>query len=257
MTEITEKMDVDMLTSELLISCCIVMLAMAIEGITGFGATILALPFVTMLLGLHVAVPLLCLISLTWSIVIVVVYHYQINWRVVKMVLIFAGIGLPFGFLISALLPERTLKIVLGLFVTFSAVKSLLQKTPKAVTDMSWGDRVLMFLGGVIHGAYATGGPLMTIGIKKLLQNKSVFRSSMAVIWLVFNAIITTKNAIAGGVLTGEVLLCFAVCLPGMLVGALVGIWLHNRCSVRVFQVATNILLLIAGISMLVTQMFG
>ena len=42
-----------------LIAGCIVLTTFTVEGIAGFGATVMALPFVTMLVGIDKAVPML------------------------------------------------------------------------------------------------------------------------------------------------------------------------------------------------------
>ena len=44
---------------DLLIVCLIIFLSHIVEGITGFGCMILALPFVSSILGLQTAVPVL------------------------------------------------------------------------------------------------------------------------------------------------------------------------------------------------------
>ncbi|MBO5791850.1 MAG: hypothetical protein J6S54_05185, partial [Lentisphaeria bacterium] len=54
-----------------LLAGCIVFTTFTVEGIAGFGATVMALPFISMLIGLDKAVPMLSSLSVLLSIFIV------------------------------------------------------------------------------------------------------------------------------------------------------------------------------------------
>ena len=71
--------------------------AFLLEGVTGFGSTVIALPFVAMLLGIKVAVPLLCLLGLPMALYIVLRSRRSIRRREFLFIAFYAGIGIPFG----------------------------------------------------------------------------------------------------------------------------------------------------------------
>ncbi len=98
---------------------CIVFATFTVEGISGFGSIVLALPFVVMLLGLDKAVPLLCCMSVFWGILILIRSWRNINWREYGFILCHAGLGLPAGLLMMDYLPRYLLLSVLTCFMIF------------------------------------------------------------------------------------------------------------------------------------------
>ena len=242
----------------------IVMLSMGLESITGFGATILALPFLSMFIDVRSAVALMSMMSGMFGVYVFCAERRFMQRTVLKNILIFGGIGLPVGILLFSVLPERWLKLILGVFVTFSAVKALIQQrlagkqTASAQpekAECTWGDRIALLIGGVFHGAFAAGGPLFTLYVSRQHLSKSQFRATMTFVWVVFNAVLLIKNICISGIITTDFLKMWLLAIPFLIAGAVVGNFLHRRVSIRVFTLLTNLLLLIAGLSTLFTQL--
>ena len=95
----------------------IVLLTHVQEAITGFGCTVLALPFVTLLLGLDVAVPVLVFQAWVLVLYIVVVSRKNMVWKEYGHIVILMGLGLPVGIWMSRSMPEAQLKWVLAAFM--------------------------------------------------------------------------------------------------------------------------------------------
>ena len=73
--------------------------AMVVEGITGFGATVFALPFLTMLMDVRATVPFLAMFSLLFGLYVIWRYSSRIQRHILGSILLFSGLGLPFGML--------------------------------------------------------------------------------------------------------------------------------------------------------------
>lgn len=229
------------------------------EGITGFGCSVLALPFVTMLVGLQMAVPVLVILGWLIAIGIVLLDKRGIEWNEFGIIVVLAGIGLPVGMWASGSLPENTLKWVLAVFMILVGIHGVIRQglryTPPK--EMTLRRRLMLSvfvpMGGIMQGAFASGGPLVVIYGTRAMPNKSVFRGTLCIVWIVTNAIMIGRFAIKGA-LTPDVLRLTGICVPFVLAGMLLGNRSHYRVNEVMFRRIVYGVLIAAG-SALMTQL--
>ncbi len=106
---------------------------------------------------------------------------------------------------------------------------------------------VLLVLGGFIHGAFGTGGPMAVYVAGRQLDDKRVFRSTLSALWLLLNGVLVATYAF-GGYLTLRTAKLSLVMLVPLLVGTVVGEWTHRRLKGRSFAVLVFGVLLVAGL---------
>jgi uncharacterized membrane protein YfcA len=114
------------------------------------------------------------------------------------------------------------------------------------------GNRMLnfiLFLGGIIHGAFSAGGPFVVIYATQALKNKSSFRATLSTLWVTLNSIIIIKIALSGA-FTPVVMKFLGWSVPFLLAGMLLGNWAHKRIKDRVFTKVVFLVLLVAGFFM-------
>lgn len=238
------------------------MCAMVLEGITGFGSTVIAMPLVTLLIPIKTAVPLLSLMSLGFSVYMFLTNRRFINKRVLGTIMLFAGVGFPIGMLLFGVMEEKPLKLLLGVFVTFCAVQALFGMGKKLAEGKNAesrlgriAKRVMLFFGGLFQGAFACGGPLIVIYTHSVISSKDEFRATMSSVWLILNTVLLIKNIAVGGIITGDFLLLLLKVLPFWAIGAFVGNLLHKKASIKSFTLITNLILLAAGVIALATAL--
>ncbi len=222
-----------------------------LEGITGFGCTALALPFCILIVGIKLAVPSLVLLAWLLALMIVLADYKNIVWKEYLRILSFVGLGLPIGIMIYSYLPENLLKKLLGGFMILVALRGLYLslggiskiKLNKVVLS------IILFLGGIVHGAFGTGGPFIVIYAANALPNKSNFRATLCMLWVTLNGVIITKN-LAYGVLSKDIWILFLVSLPFLLGGMLLGNKAHNKVDDKIFIKLVYSVLLLSGIFM-------
>jgi hypothetical protein len=112
--------------------------------------------------------------------------------------------------------------------------------------SISW-----LIFSGIIHGIYACGGPFLVYYITRLQFNKQTFRSTLSLLWLILNAILTL-NYINTGDINMETIKSSIILFPTLPAGIILGELIHHRISERTFNIFIFVLLLIAGISLLV-----
>lgn len=222
------------------------------EGVTGFGCTVLALPFVALLLGLKVAVPMLVMLAWILSLFIVIAARKRIVWREYLRIIALAAPGLPVGLWVAHVLPEEGLKWVLAFFMVGIGVNGLIRQIAKSGEDGEISPRAKLLLsafipiGGVIQGAFGSGGPLVVVYASRLLTDKSVFRVTLCLVWLTLNGTLITQWAVRS-MITAETLRLAALCLPFTITGMLLGNLAHHRIDETAFRILVYSVLIASG----------
>lgn len=241
----------------------IVLLTHFQEAITGFGCTVLALPFVVFLLGVKVAVKVLVIQAWLLTAYIVISARKDIVWRQYGRIVLFAGAGLPLGMLLFRSMPETVLRWILGVFMVGVASRGLVvllrkrevRKTPLSALG-NWIMNGVLLLGGIIHGAFGSGGPFVVIYATRALADKSLFRVTLCMLWLTLNSILVA-TWLATRQITPEVWLYTAICTPFTVIGMIVGDRYHHRMNEHAFRVMVYAVLLLSGVAVLYSAMQG
>jgi uncharacterized membrane protein YfcA len=111
--------------SQVLLFSCIVMCAYFIEGLIGFGGTIMAIPLASAVLGLRTTIPVLTIVVLIASIIIAVRDRKHIDKKQFIKITALMILGLPIGMWLFDVIPERPLKVALGIFMIYVGIKGL------------------------------------------------------------------------------------------------------------------------------------
>jgi uncharacterized membrane protein YfcA len=237
----------------ILILGLVVFITQGLEGVTGFGSTVLALPFLAMILGIDKAVPILA--AHTWLLAgyFVVVNWKHIVWKEFRFIVLHVLIGLPIGYLLFKNLDDTYLKVLLSLFMIGVGINGIRvtrhSRRAKASTEpvkKSLLMRFILFLGGIIHGAFASGGPFIVLYASKALKDKTLFRVSMCLLWLCLNTILMMVY-ILDGTWTADTRYALYISLPFLFAGIFVGDYLHHRVSEYVFRLVVFALLVAGG----------
>lgn len=189
-------------------------------------------------------------------------YIVIIDWKSIVFkeylkILVFVIIGLPIGMWLFATLPEAPLKIVLGVFMVIVSIRGLIasficKENIVAKQDskiVKWLLNVCLVSGGVIHGAFSSGGPFIVIYATRALPSKSNFRATPCALWVTLNSVIIIKN-FATGIMTSEVLRLIAWMIPFLALAMIVGNMAHKRIKGHVFVKVVFLVLLVSGIFM-------
>ena len=228
-----------------------VFLAHVVASVTGFGSNVVGLPLVALVVGLDEGKQSLIVLSSLMYVIIVARWHARIDWRQLGIMLGFATIGVPIGLYLYDLMPQRVAMILLGAFVAIVGLRNLLQLMPDTRAPR-WLARLLLVAGGVVHGAFTTGGPLLIVYADQTIKHKSVFRSTLSLLWLALNLILfllwTWKHAWAAA--TPRLTL---VGLPFLIGGLVTGEFVHHRIDERGFRRAVSATLLLIGVLVIAT----
>jgi uncharacterized membrane protein YfcA len=238
-----------------LIAGCIVLTTFTVEGIAGFGATVMALPFITMLVGIDKAVPMLSSLSVLLSLFIISRSWKNFVWKEYLFIVLHVGLGVPVGLFMMDHLPKAGLIGILTGFMFFVGIRGLRgacrkkeavpAEVPAAKKNFLSG--IILFLGGIIQGAFSSGGPVVVMYASRALPEKSRFRATLTSLWLSTNTVMITKWTLSGTVWTpqlGKMILC---ALPFVAGGMILGDFLHHKVDQKKFTLLVYTVLIIAA----------
>lgn len=227
----------------------IVLVTHMLEGITGLGATVLALPFAILLFGIGVAVPVLVILALFLSFYILAVSYRNILWKEYAKISLLAGLGLPLGIWGFSALSEKMLKILLAAFMLAVSVRGLyvtMKRPGRGSGVLRRLSPAFLVLGGGMHGAFSSGGPLVIVYATEAIPDKSRFRATLSMVWITMNLILLGQFA-ARGYVTPEVQRIALCALPFVIAGAVIGNRVHKRVRESTFVKMVYGILLVSG----------
>ena len=221
-------------------------------ALAGFGGVIIALTLGVHLYPIQWMLPVLLPLTLLANLYIFIRHHRHIDRRVLAVrILPFMGAGLAIGFALFTALHSALLRLLFGLMVTAVSAQELIRllRSGRRIEAPlpNWLSNGYLFAAGVVHGIYASGGPLLVYAANKMKLQKAAFRSTLSVVWLILNIFLTAAYVAAGKIDT--VSLTHSACLlPALILGILAGERLHRHISERTFKMVVFTLLLLSGI---------
>lgn len=238
-----------------LIAGSIVFITFTVEGIAGFGSTVMALPFIAVLIGVDKAVPVLSSLSILLSLFIVLRSRRNLDWREYGFIVLHVGLGVPVGLFMMDTLPKEWLIALLVCFMFFVGIRGLLSlrssQSPvlsEVPGKKSFLSRIVLFTGGIIQGAFSSGGPVVVMYASKALKEKSEFRAVLSSLWLTTNTVMAVKWTLSGTVWTPQMGRMILGMLPFIAAGMTLGDCLHNKVDQRNFTVLVYTVLILAGV---------
>lgn len=240
-----------------------------VQGCTGFGCTIIAAAVTNGLLGTEAGVPYGTLITLPFLYFLGIKAFREVSWKDLVRIVVLCLPGIFLGnYLFQAISPDIA-KISIGAMVTLIALmniyKSIVKPKLIGVNDInneqdSTAKKIFRYscliLGGIVHGAFNIGGPLITVYTIEAVQEKEKFRNTMNMVWVVLN----TWNAFSqyrSGAFTPYMLSALLVGLPMAAIGFFLGMEFLKKINREQFLRIVYVVLLFVGGNMLVTSILS
>lgn len=230
----------------------IVAFAFTVEAALGFGATLVTVSLGALFVPLESLLPAFVPLNVVLSAVIVARSHRDLDRRLLFLwVLPLMALGLPLGWWAFQSLDRTQSLRALGVMVGVLALLQLLGQRdggrPARALPGPFA-AALLVLAGVVHGAFATGGPLVVYVLGQK-QNKANFRVTLSALWLILNLVLIAGYLTTGQLTASTLQLSLQLSL-GLLAGLLAGERLFRRVPERHFRLSVYALLLLAAVLM-------
>ena len=236
---------------ELYIFLLIVLIASILQTSTGFGLSILATPFLLLLFAPFEAIQINLFLSLFISLALIVKIRKDVDYDILKRLVIGSVFGLPVGIMIFLYLNLNHLKLGVGVMILLLTVLLILQMRIK---QNQRKDLVVGGLSGMFTTSIGMPGPPLLLYFSGTDTKKEQLRATTLAFYLWIYlvsfimqlSIVGTSKTVWTSILWGLPLVC---------IGLYLGQRLFYKMNQAVFQIIVYIILLFTGIYTLVESL--
>lgn len=226
-----------------------------VNGLTGFGTAMTALPIWVHALQPTFAAPLAVACSVVGQLQTLPAIWHAIDWRRLAPFVLGGLLGVPIGTMLLPRVDAATFKLAIGMLLVASCGLLLANRARGAWSAGGRGaDGFVGFLGGILGGLAGLSGLLPTLWAELRGWEKDARRA----VFQGFNlSILLFALATHGtaGFLTAEFGRLLLVALPGTIVGAWIGRRVYARLDTRRFGKVVLVILLLAGVLLVATSL--
>ena len=237
-----------------------------IQGTTGFGCTVIAAPITNGLLGTTMGVPYGTAITIPFLYYLAIKGRKDISWQDLAKIVLLCAPGILIGQYLFYQISPQTAKVLIGAMVTVIALMNLHKYVVKPlvikeIEENEVADTLVkrifrygcLILGGIVHGAFNIGGPLITVYTLEAVKDKKKFRNTMTMLWVVLNSW-NLFNQHQNGAFTNELNSALLVGLPLAGIGFFFGMRFLEKINREQFLRIVYVVLLIIGSNMLLSN---
>lgn len=217
-----------------------------IQGLSGFGSALVAVPLLSLLLPVETVVPLMALLAILISAFNLLHLHHAMRLSPVSRLIGGYLIGTPVGLFVLTRTPEVAMLGALGAFLAGYALLSLSGQQPNASWLREW--RIgLGIISGALGAAFSTNGPPIILHVAAHAEWDADRQKATLVLFFLLSSCITVFAHALSGLVTAEVLGWFAWSLPMLIIGTYTGMRIYRKLGRNDYQRLTYMLILVTG----------
>jgi uncharacterized membrane protein YfcA len=228
-----------------------ILLASAIQGMTSFGFSLVALPLLTILLPINVVVPILVLYSILLNMILLIKLYKHVHLKMITWLLFGGILGMPLGVILLKSMPAELLKLIAGIVIVIVGLLMLMGYRAHLKHPHKWYS-VVGVVSGVLQGALSLSGPPVVLFLTNQDADKMTFRANLTAYFTLLN-VISIPGFILSGVITVSVMTKAFTLLPFMLIGLMIGIFLSDKIDEKLFKKLTLLLMIVSGVAAIIT----
>ncbi len=235
---------------EIIFIVLIILYASIVQTITGFGMSLLAIPFLSFILPFEVIVPVMAITNFGLNTMNFIVLRKYVKYKTIIVLFIFATIGTFFGMQFLSLSNNYVLKILAGFIVITTSIVMFLGYTKK----IEKGNLVYPIAGlgsGFLNGSLNMGGPPIAIFCCNLDLDKNQYRASITTYFLFLNVVTILMYTLTDKLVPDTISLLIYI-IPAIAAGSFTGNKLIKKVNEVLFKRIIFILLSLSGISILI-----
>ncbi|MEA2105056.1 MAG: sulfite exporter TauE/SafE family protein [Candidatus Cloacimonadota bacterium] len=231
--------------TQLILGFLIFFSAAMLQGITGFGFSLLAVPLLTFFLPPKIVIPIMLLLSIPLNIAVIFSHLKSVNFRKISLILFAGIIGMPIGTYFLVNVNDWIIKLGIGLLIiTFGGL--LLLGFQKKFKHEKITRLIIGFASGILGGAVSMSGPPIVLFLANNQERKNTFRVNLALYYFCLNLFIIPIYVL-NNLLTPQVFSLSLTFLPALILGVIFGNLFAKKLPENTFRKITLILLLIMG----------
>lgn len=230
---------------EIIALAFIVIVAGFLQGLTGFGFALIALPLLGLFIPLKTIIPLVLMLAILISLTLSIQLRRSIRMRIIGVLFLATLPGIPVGVYTLKHLSAETLSLALGLLmVIFTTYQLLIKPRPKPLGlpyTLTAG-----FLSGILTGSISAGGPPVIIYSAVQPWTKDEAKATLAFYFLISGGVALATHAVTG-LVTSDVIHYFTISCPALIIGILSGTFAYKHMSDHGYRKLAIVLVFILG----------
>jgi len=230
----------------LLLPALVVALAGFVQGMSGFGFSLIAAPLLSAFISPKIVLPALLLQSIIINLMVFIPAQKQVNLKSYGIMILTGIIGIPVGTWLLLTLSPDVIKVAVGV-VTFLFALLLSLDVRFSIGHGRVSTGLVGLLSGVLNGSITFSGPPVILFFTGKGMPKDAFRATLAAYFLVLN-LVTLPSYFIGGLFNMQVVQLSAISLPALLLGTAAGIVVVRFVPQHAFRRVTLILVLLMGL---------
>lgn len=222
-----------------------------VESVAGFGGTVVAVSLGATYAPIAHVLAVFLPLNLALSAYLALRHRRAVRGRLLAgRIVPFMLVGLAGGTALALAVDAERAKLGFAALVIAVGARELIRLARPAAAPAgplpAPVQAVVLIGAGVVHGLYATGGPLLVAVAQRVITVKAELRATLAVLWFSLNLIVLGR-LIAHRDLTADTLLLSAGVVPALVIAIGLGEVVHARVSERGFRWLVALLLLATG----------
>lgn len=232
---------------EYALACLVLCAASAVYLIFGFGAGLIAVGLLALLLpDLRDVVVLLLLINVPMELFVVLRSRRLIAWRGVARLCAGVVVGIPLGTVLLRFGEPTIVLAMLGGFLLLTGVVFLFLPERESLRWPGWAAFPVGLTSGWLAGTFGTGGPPLVLFYRLDGTRKAAFRGNLMAIFLV-TSLIKLPSYLGAGLITLPRVWSAIAVLPAVGLGAWIGHRIHLDLAEATFRRAVSLFLALVG----------
>jgi uncharacterized protein len=239
---------------DLFIIMLILLLGSFIQGVSGFGLGLISMSFLPILLTLKDSTLLVLVSTAVISTKIVYRYRSSIRWKAIVYILIFAILGRICSFFVlnefgDLVIMKKVLGVLLIGFVFFLFKKDAINPDSDIIKTMPF-TAFIGFLGGLIGGVFAVGGPVFVIYLLIRFTEKVEYNVNLQTVFLISN-LFTILLHLLNGDFHHELSVYVIMAILPVLLGVQLGLHWFEKLPNHLIKKLASYIVLLAGLNLI------
>ena len=220
--------------SDLAASAAIMTIGALSQGFLGFGFAIVAMAGLTLSRDLLHAAGVVNLTGILVAALVLTALRREVLWRPALRMIPGVLVGVVLGVSALGALDRDLMVRTLGVTIVAISLWNLRTPTPQTGEAPIW-DGVAGLLGGLLGGAFNTGGPAIVAHLYRRPDSPQAVKATNQLIFLTMG-LARLPTATAQGQMTSSIWIEAAIMAPILVTGLLIGIRLGRRVSPAQFR---------------------
>ena len=178
--------------------------------------------------------------------------RHELSFQSIWPLTLGTAIGIPIGVVLLTYINPTYLRFCVGLLLVLYATYSLVRPSIKPLKISAPADMAIGITNGLVGGLAGLGGIISTISCQLRGWSKDKQRAVFQPVLFAAFVIISISQFVAGSY-TVETVKLYGIGLPFMVAGIWIGFRLYGTIDDETFRKAVLILVLVAGVSLIVS----